>query len=373
MTSQYPMSAKTKQKRVALVIAHLGPGGAQRVVANAANAFVERGLAVDVVTLFDDHEDAFELDPRVGRHARRLVKSGLGAIGSFWHTGSNFFWIRNTIRRIAPDAVLSFMTQTNILTVLATRGLRTRVVISERNDPTRQRHRARVELVRRWVYQWADLVTANSHGTMVPLESFVPRAKLAFLPNPISVAPTTATTSSSSPTFITVTRLVEQKGVDVLLRASAKALAALPAWRLAIVGDGPLRADLQDLARQLKIADKIVWHGHVADPIRLLGSARFFVLTSRFEGSPNALLEAMACGLPAIVSDASPGPLEAIGKEEAGLVVPVGDVDATAAAIEKLAGDEPLRARLGRTARDRISGHLVDRAIPVWLRLLNCG
>ena len=97
------------------------------------------------------------------------------------------------------------------------------------------------------------------------------------------------------------------------------------------------------------------------------------MLTSRFEGSPNALLEAMACGLPAVVSDASPGPLELIGaQEDAGLIVPVEDAEATASAIVRLATDNALRIRLGEAARNRTQIHHLDNAMQVWLEVLDC-
>jgi glycosyltransferase involved in cell wall biosynthesis len=163
---------------------------------------------------------------------------------------------------------------------------------------------------------------------------------------------------------------VEQKGIDVLLKAAAQAFEVLPEWRLAIVGDGPLRDDLQALARDLGIAARVDWFGHVDDPAPYLRAAKFFVLTSRFEGSPNALLEAMACGLPAIVANASPGPLELVGEEAAGLIVPVEDIAATAKAIVKLAGDEGLRITLAAAARERTRTHHVDEAMAVWLKLL---
>jgi glycosyltransferase involved in cell wall biosynthesis len=105
-----------------------------------------------------------------------------------------------------------------------------------------------------------------------------------------------------------------------------------------------------------------------------LRGAKLFVMTSRFEGTPNALLEAMSCGLPAVVSDASPGPCELIGTDEsrAGLIVPVEDADATADAILRLARDETLRRRFGLAARERVRAHDADHAIDVWLRLLRC-
>jgi glycosyltransferase involved in cell wall biosynthesis len=282
------------------------------------------------------------------------------------------FWLRRSIQAIEPDAVLSFLTQTNILTVLATRGLDTRTVISERNDPRLQRHRPRVEQLRRIVYPWADVVTANSKGALVALEAFVPGNKLAFLPNPLAAVRSSEAFAFAGPTVITVGRLVEQKGIDVLLAAWAKVVAVLPEWRLALVGDGPLGDELKAQAQKLDVADSIDWIGHVSDPFPYLRGAKFFVMTSRFEGTPNALLEAMACGLPAVVSDASPGPCEMIGggDEAAGLIVPVEDATTTADAIIHLARDETLRRRLGLAASERARFHDADHAIDVWLKLL---
>ena len=227
-------------------------------------------------------------------------------------------------------------------------------------------------LLRRLLYRRSDVVTANSRGALDALEDFVPRSKLAFLPNPLDMAGSGRPVALAAPTMISVTRLVEQKGVDVLLKAAARAFEVLPDWRLAIVGGGPLRKSLETLGRELGIADRVDWFGHVAEPIPYLKAAKLFILTSRFEGSPNALLEAMACGLASIVSDASPGPLELIGEEKAGLIVAVEDIEATAAAMVRLAQDERLRAHLGAAALERARAHEIDGAIEVWLKLLDC-
>lgn len=396
--------AVRQKRKLAFVIAHLGPGGAQRVVANAAEILAERGLELHLI-VFTDRADSYPIDPRVKCHfwlprrgQRGTVepngkgadsdltwpddpKPGLKSFRRFVPNGIAFgielirisVWLRRTIRRLEPDAVLSFLTQTNILTVLATRGLDVHTVISERNDPRLQRHRPRIEFLRRLVYRRADVVTANSRGALTALEAHVPKDKLAFLPNPLLGAAMSEATAFAAPTVITVGRLVAQKGLDVLLAAWARVVAMLPGWRLAIVGGGPLAGELQALAAKLDIADSVDFIGQVSDPFPLLRGAELFVLTSRFEGTPNALLEAMACGLPAIVSDASPGPCELIGPDEsAGLIVPVEDAHATAEAILRLARDEALRRRLGLGARERARAHETDRAIEVWLRLLRC-
>jgi glycosyltransferase involved in cell wall biosynthesis len=401
------MQKTTRPKCVALVIAHLGAGGAQRVAATAANALVERGIEVHLVKVFNDPGDAYAVDPRVHRYSlgapMRAPKPQQGSFRSMLDSltrnvlESEFVQraktlplvqrpvtmfsfgvelrrrsqgLRRRLRVIAPDAVLSFLTQTNILTLLAARGLPMRVVISERNDPAKQHHNLRVVLLRNLLYRRSDMVTANSAGAVESLASFVPRQKLALLPNPLNVSGLGAAVSFEGPTFITVTRFVSQKGLDVLLKAAALAFAKLPGWRLAIIGDGPLREELQTLARDLGIASRVDWLGYLDDPIPYLKAAKFFALTSRFEGSPNALLEAMACGLASVVSDASPGPLELIA-DDAGLVVPVEDVEATAAAIVNLANDEGLRERLGEAAVKRTEMYQVDQAMRVWLELLD--
>ena len=401
-----PVRPAAKRKKLVLVISHLGPGGAQRVVTNAVEALTERGLDLHVI-VFTERTDEYRIDPRATIHVwqcrgngqaldfeddvddedhlsprpskpgrllirsiRNLLPSSLAFSFELMRISA---WMRRTIRTIEPDAVLSFLTQTNIMTVLATRGLGTRTVISERNDPRLQRHRPRVEFLRRIVYDWADVVTANSHGALAALEVFVSRDKLAFLPNPLTNPSTSEEIVFARPTVITVGRLVEQKGIDVLLEAWAKVTKTLPDWQLAIVGDGPLHAKLKMRAAELNIENCVKWLGHVSDPFPLLRAAEVFVLTSRFEGTPNALLEAMACGLPAVVSDASPGPCELVGTDEsAGLIVPVEDSSATAEALTHLALNEALRRRLGVAAKMRAGAHKADQAIDVWLRLLRC-
>jgi glycosyltransferase involved in cell wall biosynthesis len=390
-------------KRCAFIIAHLGQGGAQRVAVNAANALVQRGVDVHIIVTHS-RPTAYQLDSRVALHTEMVVENGretllqelsllfssftkCGSPGRFVLFGKNLkrrfsdylksalpnrvLLLRRELRAIDADTVVSFLTQTNIITILATRGLKARTVISERNDPRLQRHRRRVELLRRLVYRRADLVTANSRGALKALEEFVPEHKLAFLPNPLPLRFSSEVAELAAPTVITVGRLVEQKGLDILLSAWARSVEHLPQWRLAIVGDGPLRGELQSLARNLRIESNVDWFGHVSDPFPLLRAAKIFVLTSLFEGTPNALLEAMMCGLPAVISDASPGPCELIGPhEDAGLQVPVGDVTATAEAIIRLALDEPLRQRLASAARERARPHHNDEVLGVWLERL---
>ena len=394
-------------KRIAFVIAHLGHGGAQRVVSTAANHFVERGFEVHVLTIHATPADAYPLNASVKRRKLTVqtrhkllggtqdpsqdtdhlltTESRIRQVLKAIARGSKspvrivvqllaMSWIalclRTKLKQISPDVVLSFLTLTNVMTLMATWRLPIRVIISERNDPRLQRQPVEVGLLRKWSYRRASLVTANSQGALSGMSAYVPAERLAYLPNPVMVSRSNPTAAFQAPTFVSVTRLVPQKGVDVLLHASARALSDLADWRLAILGDGPLKWELFRLAQQLNLADRIDWLGHVDDPIPYLKAAKFFVLTSRFEGSPNALLEAMSCGLPAIVTDASPGPVEIIGQGEAGIIVPTNDVEATARAIARLATDETLRQWLGGAAMTRADQHRPEVALAAWLELM---
>jgi glycosyltransferase involved in cell wall biosynthesis len=264
---------------------------------------------------------------------------------------------------------MSLLTKTNIYVIEAARGLDVRVVISERNDPDLQQIGFDLASLRRLSYRDADAVTSNSLGILNKMSGFVPPEKLRLLPNPI-IAPDVRDVGERGPRFVTVARLVHQKGVDLLISAFAEIAADLKDWSLDIVGDGPLSDDLRSLANSLNISERVIFHGHVADPIAIMRQCRVFVLPSRFEGMPNALLEAMASGLAPIVTDASPGPLESVTHEQTGLVVPTENIRALAMAMRALALDSEKTESIARQARAYVKDHDWAVVEPQWLEVL---
>jgi glycosyltransferase involved in cell wall biosynthesis len=149
----------------------------------------------------------------------------------------------------------------------------------------------------------------------------------------------------------TVARLVERKGIDVLLRAFAVVCHHHQA-HLVIVGDGPLGDELRALARELKIADSISWLGFQADTVKWLQTMDVFAFPSRLEGVPNAVLEAMAVGLP-IVATTIGGVTDLLEEGGTGVLIPPDDPDAMAGELDRLLGDPSFRAELGGRARKR--------------------
>ena len=277
----------------------------------------------------------------------------------------------NRLLRMADSpVVLSFLTGSNVKAVLASIGLDTRVVLSERNDLSKQPPIWPRHVLRRWLYRYADAVTANSREAVASMENFVPSTKLFFVPNPVKIPCSAACDMRRDKVILNVGRLTAQKAQDVLLNAYAQVVVQEPEWKLVIAGRGVDKEKLQEQAAELNLMDHVDWVDWTPEIESYYQRAGIFVLPSRFEGTPNALLEAMSFGLPSIVSDGSPGPLEHIVDGENGLVVPVEDEKRLAEAILKLIESEELRNRLGATARVTMEEFSQDAVHGEWMRVL---
>lgn len=403
-----------------IVCPHLGDGGVQRVVSMLANAWNRKGRHIVIITLYRespcyavdreirvisllDHLHApFLLKAlevlRLGlaailgrlaawlgvRHKKRDPLRGIEALferlprdhrlTALWKLYLPALLRVRTLRAIVADlqprVVLGLCGSTNVMTALACEPLPHRVIISERNDPARQRLEAPWHAFRETFYGRADLVTANTVGALEHMRAYVDSEKLHFIPN--AVAPPASPLEHrdkrkcNETSLLTVGRLHPQKAQDVLLRAVSMLEKTMDPWRLGVVGQGTLEGELRELADRLGIADRVEWHGQVADPFGYYAASQIFVLPSLHEGTPNALLEAMSCGMAVIVTDASPGPLELVEHQKTGLVVPANDPAMLARAIERLASDPPLREALGGAARDRVAPYDLSKTLGAW-------
>ncbi len=363
--------SKQRSHDVALVIGDLRGGGTQRVLTRLANDWATRGLRVYVVTLAESAGDKYALHPSVDRVALNSVGVSRSKIVALISNARRLFRLRQALRRANAPVIVSFLTVASVLTILASAGLASRIVVSERNDPEKQRLPWPWPLLRRWSYPHARVVTANTRGALEWLRGFVPASRLLFVPNPVSRPPVTVCHGDREKVILTIGRLHHQKAQDVLLKAYAKATADAPEWRLTIVGDGPEKSQLHDLASLLGIADRVHWIEWTDDVDSLYRSCGIFVLSSRYEGTPNALLEAMAHGLPVIVTNASPGPLEYVVDDATGLVVTPDDVEQLANALTRLASNEDLRRGLGASARSMIAQFDMYAAEDAWQKVLD--
>jgi GalNAc-alpha-(1->4)-GalNAc-alpha-(1->3)-diNAcBac-PP-undecaprenol alpha-1,4-N-acetyl-D-galactosaminyltransferase len=351
---------------IALIISDLGSGGSQRVLMQLIEAWGGSGRRLAVITLAEAESDFFRLPAGVTRIALSGVGPSHNRFRGFLANLDRIKRLRAALRRIGAPIAVAFIMPTAVLTLLASRGLHIRVIACERNDPERQNFGHVWMALRRITYRWADAVTANSRGALIPLSKFVPRTKLLYVANSIARPPQGKVTPLAHPTVLSIGRLHPQKAHDVLLRAFSSFTVRYPDWRLAIMGEGSAEANLRALAHELGIASRVEWLGVRQDPYPWLRGAHIFALPSRYEGTPNALLEAMSCGLPCIVSDASPGPLDLIENGITGLVTPVDDHMALATALERVANDKDLARKLGEAAQRRAQEHDSEAALQSW-------
>lgn len=360
--------AGTRGHDLCMIIADLSAGGAQRVFSGLANHWAAAGLRICVVTMSRPEDDFFPLHPTIDRLSIGGLGASRGLIDQLRANLGRVARLRGAMRQAKAPCVVSFVGTMNILCILAAMGLGLRVVVSERNDPARQSLGRPWDTLRRWLYRRADAVTANSQGALDSLGTYVPEGRLALVPNPLPALPAGVVVDRSARRIVNVGRLNRQKAQDVLLRAfaSARSSGSGRDWELVIVGEGEERAALERLSAELELGNAVRFTGRVDDPFEHYANAGIFALPSRYEGTPNALLEAMACGLPVIVSDSSAGPLDCVTHDQTGLVVSVDDVEALARALSVLMDDEALRGRLGEAAKSSLAGRNHAAAYGLW-------
>lgn len=351
--------------RLALVISTLGRGGAERVISLLANHWAARGDDVTLVTLEKSEDDSYELHPRIRRMALGLMKESPGMVSAVVNNVSRVFALRRALSSTGAAAVLSFGEQTNVLTLWAARGLSLRRVVSERTDPARHPIGRSWSLLRRMSYPFADALVVQTPALAGWGARMVGAQRTHVIANPVRDMRRFAGPQARERLVVAVGRLGPEKGFDVLLTAFAAIAAEFPNWSVLIVGEGTERAALSNLAKSLGITDRVSMPGSMPEPGEVLARAGLFVSSSRYEGFPNALLEAMAAGVPVISTDCT-GAREIVTDGHDGLLVPVESPSALSAALSRLMRDDALRIVLANNARAVADRYSIDKVAERW-------
>ena len=350
--------------KIVVVIGALPRGGAERVVSTLTREWSRHHHVV--IAIFDGRIISYKC-------GGKIVDLGLPAIGRSVKRIHRVTWERSMhlarlLRRERPDRIVSFMESANLPAIVAAAmtGRLGQLRVSVRTNPSA------IPTPWRWLipslYRIPERVIAPSSGVKKRLEGMgVPNSKVLVIRNPVS--PDAVATAAACPPFLHsyvlgVGRLHPAKGFDRLVAAFANVQCA--ALHLLILGDGDERTKLVSLASKLGIESRVHLPGVVSKVGPWYRYAQCFVLSSRHEGSPNALMEAMANGCPAVSFDCRYGPAEIVEDGQSGVLVTQDDIEGLAAAITRVVSDSALRTRLRAEGRRRAARFMVEEIAPRW-------
>ena len=357
-----------RRKRVLIMIPSLGGGGAERVAVRLASEMAERH---DVWLMpFSRTAEPYEMSPcvRLVCGADRYdMKERMSALRRLWRRAVTVALgcahVRKLRKQESIDVTVSMLLGPNVINWLS--GRRGRRVMAECSDPAREGS-GRKQAVSEFLYRKADLTVFQTEYARDLFSERV-RRNSCVLMNPIE------TDCGVSPVrrkrVATVGRLAPPKNHALLIRAFAMFYINHPEYSLWIYGGGALETELKTLADRLGIGSAVFFPGWSKEPHREIADAEMFVMSSDYEGLPNALLEAMMMGH-ACVSTACPGVAAVITDGVDGLLVPCGDAAALASAMTRLAEDDVLRAGLGMAALHTAESFSVKRVVPLWEQAL---
>ena len=361
------------QRPIALFMPSLHGGGAERVMLDIASEIVDRGMPVHLVLV------------RAEGHYRDLVPEGVQIIDLDSHrTATSLLKLVGYVRRECPVALLSTLAHANVIALAAKVMLRGDLRIIARMANTygeelangRLKHRLVLRLLKRML-PLADGIVAVSEGVAEDLSVHVPAVshKITTITNPVATSEIIGKAAEpvdhpwfgveGPPVILSAGRLTNVKDHSTLLRAFAEVLHSRMA-HLVILGEGPERENLLRLAERHGIARQVDLPGFKPNPFAYMSKASVFVLSSRYEGFPNVLVQAMACGTPVVSTDCRSGPGEILEAGRWGRLVPVGGWHSMADAILETLDNHVPADHLAR----RASAYSVPTSLDRYLNIL---
>ena len=323
--------------KVVLYIGSLSRGGAERVIATLANYLNKNSILCVVVTTYQ-RENEYELDEGIKRIILSTPKKRT-FFSRFFSNINQLLKLRNVIKKEHPNTVLSFMGEPNFRMLLSCLGVKTRKVISIRNDPNKEYPTFISKVFAKILFRLADHVVFQTEDA----RSWFPvsiQKKSSIILNPVDDVFFNTKFDGVRHNFVTTGRLTPQKNHKVLINAFAK-IADKINDNLYIYGEGELRAELEQLVSDLNMQGRVFLPGAVKNVANIIKSAKLFVLSSDYEGLPNSLMEAMALGIPCISTDCPCGGPRMLLND--GFLIKVGDDVLLANLLLKIGNDEYFR------------------------------
>lgn len=350
--------------KIAIAIPSLAMGGAERVASELANEFVRNGIDVKFI-LLDKNEVYYKLDENVKVYYNDYDKTK----NSFFRNRERVKSLKKWLKDNSIDILISFLTSSNFLSILATRNMDIKVYISERSDPNKTSKKAK--LIRKLLYNYCTGAIFQTEDAKKCFSKTVQK-KSIVIGNPIKRnLPKWSSVENHNKSIVTAIRLEKSKNIPMLLDAFSELLQKHPDYQLIIFGDGPEYNNIKAKMQELNIESNVILKGKSSTWHEDAIYSTMFVLSSEYEGMSNSLLEALAMGIPSISTDHPiGGAREVIQNGENGFLVPVNDKQALANKMMELIENQELQVHFSRRAEEIEKDLNVQAIAKKWLEFL---
>lgn len=359
-----------KKKKIAFVIAGLESGGAERVVSTLANELCNK-YEIIIITLWDV-ESFYTLDSRI-KHFKCANKSLISTniVQAIRNNLQLLKKLKSILKENKIDLTIGFTTTASILALISSKSIKIPCIISERSNPNVKVLGKLWRFLRKKYYPTATYLVVQTNQNLLYYSQFLSKEKIKILPNPLSkeLIANKKINATRERTILNVGRLDKNKSQDVLIRAFSNIEAN--DWQLIFVGDGSEKDNYIKLTQSLNLESKVSFVGNSTQVYNYYNSSSIFAFTSKSEGFPNVLIEAMYFELPCISTDCPNGPSEIINEGSNGFLIPVDDQNALEKKLKLLMLSDDLCNNIGQDAFISAKNYETDSIVKKWDELIN--
>lgn len=350
-----------EQNKIVFVGFLRGFGGAEKSMIKTANGLAQLGNEVTIISLRDNNV-AYEIDKKV-----KCVFIPDRAGSKVSKKLNRFLDLKEKLCEIKPDLVISFWVQPAIFAAILSKFIGFKNIYSERGDPTDKEYSGMLGLLRSIFFKFIDGFVFQTEGAKKCFPQSM-QNKGTVINNPVYIKyDDFSIPKERRKVIVNVGRLHNQKNQKLLINAFANITNLFPEYTLEIYGDGQLKDELYKEIKALKLENKVILKGATKNLFNEIVDVSLFVLSSDYEGMPNALMEAMALGIPSISTDCNPGGArEIIDNGKNGIIVKRNSVEELASAMKHMIENKEEAEEMGRLSKDICNTHSVDTIIRLW-------
>lgn len=318
-------------RKIVFITGFLSDGGAERVISVLAKQLAGLEYKVEIITIYGDKNDYMN-DERISIHPI-VIKTNKKSINVF----RRIYILRQYIKKIKPDIIVTFMAIVNLYTILSQAFLKTKLIISERNDPYQNPELKILRKIRNFLYRYADGYVFQTPDAKKYFLNKKIQKKGIVIPNPLISNLPYWKRGKTEKTLISACRLTEQKNLPMMINAFEDIKKDYPEYKLKIFGIGKLQTELQNMINKKGLNNHVILAGFSNNIHKEMANSEIFVISSNYEGISNSMLEALAIGVPVISTDSPIGGARMfISNNKNGLLTEVGNTNQFYNAIKRL-------------------------------------